>query len=256
MIQVDAAPRVQPARKAERIGVGVVSAPIHHRGSIARVELIPKALVVGVFAAVQPSTTPPVTPEKLNRIWAEVAPQHGYRQLQLAPDGSAAQFFGATGDDGATIQLPLIQVRSGAMLGAANAAESAQDVLRSIATHLGISQFFNLGIKHVYHAAVADNDARGFVMRKLLRRGEDDLGDLTRGGSLWTGMKYGLEGVDGSQYTLVIEPWLADNRYVFVDLDAQYPGAVTLDAVKERSREAEQFVTGAVKAHLDAAEAQ
>jgi hypothetical protein len=30
----------------------------------------------------------------------------GLGQLRLAPDGSAAQFFVATGDDGATIQLP------------------------------------------------------------------------------------------------------------------------------------------------------
>src|SRR5438876_1184822 len=121
-------------------------------------ELIPKALVVGVLAALQPTPGQAVTPEKLNRIWAEVAPRHGYRQLQLAPDGSAAQFFGATPADGATVQLPLIQVRTSINLGVANAADEAQDILKAIGNHLGIGQFFNLGIKHVFHGSVADND--------------------------------------------------------------------------------------------------
>jgi hypothetical protein len=214
-------------------------------------ELIPKALILGVFAAAQPSTEPP---EKLNRIWADVAPRHGYRQLQLAPDGSAAQFFGATADDGATVQLPLLQVRSSITLGSANAADAAHDVIRSMANNLGISQFFNLGIKHVFHAAVASNDARGFVMTQLFGKTEDELGDLHRGGPLWTGVKYGIQSADGAEFTLVVEPWLADNRYVYIDLDAQFPGAVTLDLVKDRARDAEQFATGAVKAYLDAAE--
>src|SRR6266540_581975 len=192
-------------------------------------ELIPKALVVGVFAAVQPTAGQPVTSEKLNRIWAEVAPRHGYRQLQLAPDGSAAQFFGATPEDGATIQLPLIQVRESITYGASNAADEAQDILKAIATNLGINQFFNLGIKHIFHVTVADNDARGCVMRRLVGKEEADLERLQRGGSLWSGLKYGVTGADGAQYTLVVEPFLADNRFIFVDLDAAFPGPVSLD---------------------------
>jgi hypothetical protein len=218
-------------------------------------DLIPKALIVGVFAAVQPTATPTVTPEKLNRIWAEVAPRHGYRQLQLGPDGSAAQFFGATPDEGATIQLPLIQVRESTTLGAANAADDAQDILKAIATNLSINQFFNLGIKHVFHVAVPDNDARGFVMRKLSGKADDELEGLERGGSLWSGLKYGITGADEAQYTLVIEPWLADNHFIFLDLDVQFPGATTLEKVKERAREAEQYASGPVKAYLDKAEA-
>lgn len=219
-------------------------------------ELIPKALVVGIFAAVQPTPEPVVSSEKLNRIWAEVAPRHGYRQLQLAPDGSAAQFFGAGGDDGATVQLPLLQVRSSITMGAANAADNAHDVLRSMATNLGIGQFFNLGIKHIFHGAVRSNDARGYVMTHLLGKTETDLEGIQRGGALWTGVKYGIGGVDGAQYTLIVEPWLADNRFVFIELDAQFPGAVTLDAVKDRAREAEQFALGAVKSYLDEAESE
>jgi hypothetical protein len=220
----------------------------------ALVELIPKGLVVGVFAAVQPTTTPPVTAEKLNRVWAEVAPRHGYRQLQLAPDGSAANFLGATQDDGATIQLPLVQVRSTITYGAAYAADGAQDVLKAVASNLGIGQFFNLGVKHVFHAAVADNDARGFIMRRLVKSDDAELEVLERGGSLWSGLKYGVADADGTEYTVALEPWHPDPRYIFIDLDAQFPGPVTLDAVKDRAREAEQYATGSVKRYLDMAE--
>jgi hypothetical protein len=218
-------------------------------------ELIPKALIVGVFAAVQPTQTATVTPEKLNRIWAEVAPRHGYRQLQLSPDGSAAQFFGATPEDGATVQLPLLQVRESITMGAANAADEAQEILKSIAANLGLSQFFNLGIKHVFHVAVPDNDARGFLMHRLAGKTEEELEGLQRGGSLWSGLKYAVVGADQSQYTLVIEPWVADNRFVFLDLDAQFPGPTTLEMVKDKAREAEQYASGPVKVYLDNAEA-
>jgi hypothetical protein len=144
------------------------------------VEFIPKNLIVGLFAAVQPSPTAPVTEDKLNRIWAEVAPRQGYRQLQMAPDGSGAQFLGRTVDDSATIQLPLIQVRATTQTTAGNAADEIQSTLKVIAKHLGLAQFFNLGIKHVYHAPIPTNDARGFVLQKVLQQSEDEVGVLER----------------------------------------------------------------------------
>lgn len=217
-------------------------------------ELIPKTLVVGVFAAVQPSLTPPVNEEKLNRIWAEVAPRQSYRQLQLAPDGSGAQFLGSTPDDGTTIQLPLVQTRSRIATTASNTADELQTTLKTVAKHLGLTQFFNLGVKHVYHAPISTNDARGFVLRRLLEKTEDDVGVLERGGPFWAGVKYGATGGDGSQFVVVVEPWLADDRFLFLDLDAQFPGAVSLDTVKDRAREAEEYLTRSVKEYLDRAE--
>jgi hypothetical protein len=218
------------------------------------VEFIPKALVVGVFAAVQQGPTPPVTEDKLNRIWAEVAPRQGYRQLQLTPDGSGAQFLGATIEEGVTIQLPLIQVRSTISTTAQQVAGEIQTTFRTIAKHLGLAQFFNLGIKHVYHLPIRTNDARGFVLQKLLRKAEDEVGMLERGGPLWAGLKYGAAGADGSQFVLVIEPWLADERFLILDLDAQFPGAVSIEAIKERAAEAGEYLGHAVKEYLDSAD--
>jgi hypothetical protein len=220
---------------------------------IAAVDFIPKALIVGVFAAVQPGPAAAVTEEKLNRIWGEVAPRQRYRQLQLAGDGSGAQFLGATADDGVTIQLPLIQVRETIKTSAAQAAGEIQTTFRIIAKHLGIAQFFNLGVKHVYHAPIPTNDARDFVLQRLLRKSEDEVGMLDRGEGFWAGLKYGAAAPDGSQFVLTLEPWLADDRYVFLDLDAQFPGAVSIDAIKDRAAEAEEYL-GAVKEYLDRAD--
>lgn len=217
-------------------------------------ELVPKAIVVGVFAAVQPSPTAPVTQEKLNRVWAEVAPRHGYRQLQLAPDGSGAQFLGSTLDDGATIQLPLIQVRSSIQLSAEKAADEAQSTLKTVAKHLGLAQFFNLGVKHIYHAPIPTNDARGFALRSLLGKTDEDVSVLQRGGPFWGGVKYGAGAPDGSQFVLTIEPWLADDRFLYIDLDAGFPGVVNLDGVKDRAREAEEYLKTAAKEYLDTAD--
>lgn len=217
-------------------------------------DFIPKAMVVGIFAAVQAGPTQTVTEEKLNRIWAEVAPRQGYRQLHLAGDGSGAQFLGATTDDGVTIQLPLIQVRATIGTTAGQVAGEIQSTFRTIAKHLGVAQFFNLGIKYVYHAPIATNDARGFVLQRLLRKSEGDVGMLERGGGFWGGLKFGAGGPDGSQFVLVVEPWLADDRFLYVDLDAQFPGALSIDAIKERAAEAEEYLGHGVREYLDTAD--
>jgi hypothetical protein len=214
-------------------------------------EFIPKALVTGVFAAVSPGLGGQVTADKLNRIWSELAPELQYRQMQLAPDGSAAQFLGATIDDGATIQLPLIQVRGTIQLGATKAAEQAEMAIKVIARQLGITQFFNLGIKHVYWATVESNDARAFVLNQILGKTEDDLAGLQQGaGTLWGGVKY-VAASEESTYTTVIEPLQADNRFLFIELDAAFPGPADLDKVTARGKDAERYLTQAVKPYLE-----
>lgn len=218
-------------------------------------ELLPKAMVVGVFAAVQPGPSPVVTPEKINRIWAELAPRQGYRQLQLAPDGAGAQFFGSTGDDGAAIQLPLLQVRTSIATTSANAADEAQFALKAMANHLNLTQFYTLGIRQWYHAPVANNDARDFVLRRVLNKEEEDLVALERGGGLWGAAKFGALAPDGSQYTISIEPFHADNRFIYVDVDAQIPGPASLENVRDRAAEAAEYASRSVKEYLDRAEA-
>lgn len=212
-------------------------------------ELIPKALVVGVFAATQPG---PPDRERVNRIWDELSTRHDYRQLNHA--GDSVQFFGIGPDDALVLQPPLVQVRSTAKMGVQNAADEAEVAIKTVARHLGYAQFFNLGIKHVFHAPSPGGNAEEFVMRRLLRQDPADLGDLERGAGIWGGLKYRMEAPDQSIYTLAIEPLVADNQYLFVDLDAQHPGPADTDRIKDRAREAEEYADRAIKHYLEAAE--
>jgi hypothetical protein len=214
-----------------------------------RVELIPKALVVGLLVPTQPGAP---DRDKVNRLWSDLSGRQEYRHLNVAGDG--VQFLGATADDALVLQPPLIQVRSTARLGIQKAADEAQIAFRTVARHLGYGQFFNLGVKHVFHAPAVGNDARGFVMNRLLRCDPSALGLLERGGTLWTGVKYGIGAADGSAFTLVIEPFLTDNNLMFIDLDAQFPGEIALDRIEGRIIEAGEYATRTVSQYLDEAE--
>jgi hypothetical protein len=153
-------------------------------------QLLPRALVVGGFVPPSPPGQQQVTADRLNRIWSELAPTHGFTQFQIAPDQSSANLLGASPDDGVTIQPPLIQVRSTIKTTAQQAADSTESIFSVILRHLGVTQFFNLGIRHVYNVPLPDNDARSFMLRRVLSREEDDLAQLTAGSrEPWGGVK-------------------------------------------------------------------
>jgi hypothetical protein len=208
-------------------------------------ELIPKALVVGVFAAVAPG---PPDDDKVNRIWMQLSRRMGYRQLLKTGEG--ANFIGASPEDAFIIQPPLLQFRSPAAMGLANAADDAQTCLKTAAEHLGATQFANLGIRHVLHAPAPDGEGRAYIQR-LVGQHEDALEPLQRGGEIWVGVKYGISSADGSTYTLVIEPFVADPKFLFIDLDAQLPGPADLDRITDRAADAARFITETVSAYLD-----
>lgn len=210
--------------------------------------LVPRFFVAGLFAPVLPPGE--VTADRLNRAWSEIQGLYGYRRLELAPEGNAANFVGASDEEGVTIQPPLIQVRDRIALTPEQSTDKAQSVFRVVTRHLGLSQLFNLGVKHIYHAPIPDKDSRGFVLRNILGKGEQELSDLQSGGTIWAGVKYVVSHTD-VQYTLLIEPLQADQAFLFIDLDAQFPGPTTLDAVKDRAREAERYLTQAVAMYLD-----
>jgi hypothetical protein len=215
-------------------------------------ELIPRALVVGGFIPPAPPGQQQVTADRLNRIWSDVAPVHGFTQLQITPDQSGAVFSGRAPEDGVAIQPPLVQVRASITTTAEKAADSAASIFKLIFRHLGVSAFFNLGIKHIYTAPVPDNDARSFVLRRVLQHDEVDLAELLSGATNpWGGVKYVMPFPD-RQYTLLIEPLQLDQmQSVFIDLDAQFPGAATLDSITSRAKDAQEYLSGAVNRYLD-----
>jgi hypothetical protein len=211
------------------------------------VQLIPKALVAGLFTPLAQSAA---DMEKINRVWMQLSRRMGYRQLMQMPDGGAT-FVGSSTEDVLVIQPPLLQFRSTATMGIMNAADDAQVCLRTVGEHLGVSQFGNLGIKLVYHAPAPEGDSVRYVQHHLLGKSEDDLTMLGRGGSLWTGIKYGISAPEGSGYTLVIEPLIADPKYLFIDLDCQFPGQADIERIADRIGDAERYANDTVAPYLE-----
>jgi hypothetical protein len=221
-------------------------------------QLIPKLFVLGVFTPTGVAGTPdPITAEKINRVWVELAPRLGYTQLQLSTDGAAGNFLGPTPDDGVTIQPPLLQFRTSIRLTVDQAAEDAHSAMKVIARQIGATGFQQLGIKLVYWAAMADNDAAGFVLHRVFGRSEDDLAPLQGGGKLWTGAKFVVQhpSQDPSQpsvsYTTLVEPLLRDPRYLYLDVDAKFPGPADLDRIPAQVKEVHEFLSHTVAGFLD-----
>lgn len=212
-------------------------------------ELIPKALVVGLIApTLNVSDQTRVTTDKLNRIWTEVTGTYRYGQLQLAADGSGCQFIGPDGN--VTIQPPLLQIQDAIELGPSQSHDKGQAILKTIARHLGATDFLNLGIKHVYNAPAPHGDGRAAVLNRILSKSEDDLGELQQGGQMWGGVKYVVT-LQDAVYTLQVEPLQADAKYIFIDLDVQFPGPAQLDTIKTKASEAEGYLTQSVNSYLD-----
>lgn len=216
-------------------------------------ELIPRALVVGAFLPPNMPGMGALNAEKINRIWSELAPRHQFTQLQMAPDGSGAQIFGPSPEDGLTIQPPLLQVRSLIRTTSDEAGRTAQSILGVVARHAGMP-LFNLGIKLVYNAPMPTNDARGFLLHQVLSNGADHLEEL--GGSpnmSWAGVKYVIPQAD-RQYTISIEPLQADQmKSLYIDVDTGFlAGPFQLDVVADRIEEVRNFISGPLNDVLDA----
>lgn len=245
---------VRPSAATERNDLGFGARDVRlGLYDLGPMELIPKVIVAGLFMNPPPGIIPggpEVTVDRLNRAWSELAPKYMFRQFQIAPDGTSAQFTGTSNDDAVILNPPLLQVRDQIALNAAKSADKAEDIIKTMARHLGAQQFVNLGIRLVYHAPAPDRDARGFIMSRLLGKTSDDLGELSGGGTSWVGIKV-VSVIENRQYTLVIEPLQRDESLLFIDLDVQCPGEVDLDAIHSRAKDSEGFLKNAVNAWLD-----
>lgn len=173
-------------------------------------------------------------------------------QLQMAPDGTSAEFVGRTVDDGVAIQPSLVQVRGLINTTTEQAADDARGIFAATLRHLATEQLFNLGIRLVYNAPMPDNDARSFVLRRVLSAEDDGLTSLAAGSQgLWGGVKYVVPLPD-RHYTLAVEPLQMDQmRSLFIDLDAQFPGEATVESITSRAGEAQAYITGPVDRYLD-----
>lgn len=87
-------------------------------------------------------------------------------------------------------------------------------------------------------------------MANLLGRSEQDAADLAMGGEIWGGVKYVVTQPPAT-YTVTLEPLVKDGRYLFIDVDAQFSGEVSLDSITTRTGEVTTFLERAVNSFLD-----
>lgn len=225
------------------------------------VELIPKAVISGLFVQSQIVTTGPaslilqapdtrISRDTINRIWTDVVKDYPYQGLQLNPTGSGGAFVGSGPDEVVLIQPPLVQIRDlVSVQGVASSAEKIQSIFRSVAHHVGASSPANLGIKLVYHAPSPGADAVSFILSEMMA-GHDDVQQLA-GGMTVEGIARYLLKSSGLTYTLSLEPLQSDKSMIFIDLDAQYEGALDTAQIRDKVMSANEFVTKQVCGFLD-----
>jgi hypothetical protein len=226
------------------------------------VELIPKAVVSGLFVQSQIVTTGPaslilqapgatVTRDIINRIWTDVVKDYPYQALQLNPVGSGGAFVGSGPEDAVLIQSPLVQIRDLVQVqGVLGSAEKIEAIFKTVIHHIGGSSSpANLGIKLVYHAPAPGGDAVSFILSEMMA-GHDDVQQLAGGMALQGMARYLLKG-DGLTYTLSLEPLQSDQSSIFIELDVQYSGLVDSAHIKDKVLIADEFVTKRVRSFLE-----
>jgi hypothetical protein len=218
-------------------------------------QLVPKVMIVGLFTPV-PLPRGTLTRSQINQAWTDVTAKYDdYQQLQISPDGTAAQFMGATEHTAVGIQPPLLQVRDEIKLTTAKSAEKAENILQLVTRDIAARQFFNLGVKIVFHAEAPNHDAGRFIVENVLRKREEELEDLAAGGEVVAGLKYYSTQPDiahpESIFSMTIEPSLSEPSEIYLDLDAQWQGPAQLDSVERRCKEAADYVEVTVSRYLD-----
>jgi hypothetical protein len=209
-------------------------------------------LVIGLVP--QPTQIPPAPfpAEDLQRAYFDVSRMHPYQQFGLLPGDGGAHFLNSP-DDSVTVQPALLQVRTPIELTAERAREKVVDVVRGVTQRLGIESYFQTGIKVVAHVSAPGESpsARAFVAERLMQ-GADRIDEL--GPSFFAGgLKYwSLEAGDSFEQVLLVEPLLRDDRWLFVDYDAQRRSPSDGSQLGEWIADAFKFVSGPAMRLLEA----
>lgn len=226
------------------------------RCRVSLVEFIPQASVIGAFVV------PPdlqqggrVPRAKLEKLWSEIGQTYKYTSFQFTPDEGGVQIQGSKPGDLVNVQPPLIQIQTSLDDGSTTeaAARKAQEILGAVLRVFNVPQINNLGIRHVFTAPLPTNDARDFLLHKVLSFGGENLEHLEMGaGDIWGGVKYVVPHSEGGHYTIQIEPLQADQmRSLFIDIDAQFVGAAAPTVVESRAADVSRYVAEHLGPYLD-----
>jgi hypothetical protein len=213
-------------------------------------ELLYRNVVVGLVP--QPTQIPPkpFAQETLQRVFLDLTHEHTYQQFGFLPDGGAQLV--ADPDDAVLIQPFLIQVRTPVAMTKELASEKVVSLLRAIAKRLELGTFVNGGIKVIVHVAISPGqDAREFVATNLMRA-EEKVAELGPG-YFAGGVKYRSIEEARREDNLLIEPFVRDPSYLFIDYDVQrFEPFTDVQDVGNWLDEAYDFIDGPVRRLLEA----
>lgn len=186
-----------------------------------------KALVVAIVPQPRQIPPPPFQQEDLQKLFVEITRDYPYQQFSFTPGG--AQLMNAPGDLIA-IQPGLVQAqividpafttnRSAAM-------DKTVTILKRTFDRLKIEGFLQCGIKVVAHIPLSgeQSDAKEFLSTRLMPAVDPD--DLAPG-FFAGGVKY-RRLAEGEEANLLIEPFVHDNHFLFIDYDVARTAATGL----------------------------
>lgn len=181
-------------------------------------ELLYRQLVVGLLP--QPTQIPPAAfpQETLQRVFLDLTQEHPFQQFGFTPDGGAQLVAGP--EDAVIIQPQRIQIATPIALTKEHASTKVVSILRVVAKRLDIKTFVSGGTKVVINAPVGPGaDAREFVASRLMKSNElaDELGPSYFAG----GVKFRSITPNRREENLLIEPFVRDEAFLFIDYDVQ-----------------------------------
>lgn len=218
-------------------------------------EFIPQIMVTGGFVVTQEMQTGgTVGEDKLVAVYTAIRESgFSYQGFQLDPQGGGAVMQSQPQGELVTIRPPLISVQSVLSGGGTieTAGRKAQDIMSIITRVLSVGQIAQLGIRVIYNAPLPSNDAKEFLLNRVLSFGGEHISDLSMGEDLWGGVKYVVTHTDG-QFTFNIEPAVADQmRSLYIEMDAQFPGNHAPSAILEKAVQVREYVNGRLGSYLD-----
>lgn len=216
-------------------------------------EILYQQVVVGLLP--QPSQIPPqpYDREALQRAFVDLTAEYSYQQFVFTPSGGA-QILGGTPEDGVTIEPGLIQARTPVSMTKELAASKIAGILSSVSRRMNLHAFLGGGLKIVAHAPIPTGyeNAQQFVGQRLMHS-EDHPAEL--GPNYFAGgVKYrSIEDEGESEEVLLIEPWVREPVFLFIDYDVQNRRPMTdTSAVSHWLDDAFGFIDGNVRRLLEA----
>ncbi len=217
-------------------------------------EFIPELMVTGGFMIpTELQTGGRVGHEKFVSLYTEIRDAgYPYQSFQLEADEAGATMQAQPPGEVVTIKPPLVQIQSPLREGTVETAgRKAQDIMELAAKVLGVGEVLTLGIRVIYNVPLASNDARDFLLNRVLSFGGEHVDELRLGDDLWGGIKYVVTG-PARQFTFQVEPAVADQmKSLYLEIDAQFPGSHAPGEVLALAGEVRDYVHNRVGSYLD-----